>query len=236
LRDPRYVIVMGSGQVSVWVPIVVAVLGILGIIGGQMFASWRDDRRWSQEIAREEARAQREIKTAELAREHEITLRWIDQRLTAYTECLSVFEEWLDILKQELIRLRSADGDDELGRRNAACNTAVKLSVDRVHLIGSDDAIRACLSAYGKFHHYHHRVNIADEPGWMPDEPAILREKFENEIVSAFRSLRDCLRRDLGVEPTHIQIKELMESAENGLLRAVHYMQVRLTAAEMIEA
>ena len=99
---------MGSGQVSVWVPIVVAVLGILGIIGGQMFASWRDDRRWSQEIAREEARAQREIKTAELAREHEITLRWIDQRLTAYTECLSVFEEWLDILKQELIRLLRA--------------------------------------------------------------------------------------------------------------------------------
>jgi hypothetical protein len=146
---------MGSGQVSVWVPIVVAVLSMLGITAGQIFASWRDDRRWSREIGREEVRAQCEVRSAELTREHELKVHWIDQRLTAYTECLSAFEEWLDILKQELIQLRSADGDDELGRRDRACLGAMKSAVDRVHFIGSDDAIRAYLSAYGSFHHYH---------------------------------------------------------------------------------
>ena len=88
--------------------------------------------------------------------------------------------------------------------------TVVKSAVDHVHLIGSDDAIKACLSAYSSFHHYHHRVNIADEPGWMPNEPQLLREKFENEIISVFCSLRNYLRVDLGVEPTRLQGQELM--------------------------
>jgi type II secretory pathway pseudopilin PulG len=196
---------MQSAQVPVWVPIVVAIIGILGVIAGQVFSSWRDDRRWSREVHREDARALREIESAQLARDHDLRIRWIDQRLDAYAACLSAYKEWLDILREELARLRTADGEDDLGRRSRACHDAVVLAVDRVHLIGSSEAINACISTYSKFHRYSNRVNIADEPAWMLNEPVVLQSMFEDEIVPAFWALRDSLRRDLGVEPTNIR-------------------------------
>jgi hypothetical protein len=196
---------MQSAQVSVWVPIAVAIIGILGVIAGQGYSSWRDDRRWSRETRREDARALREIESAQLARDHDLRIRWIDQRLDTYTACLSAYKEWLDILREELARLRTADGEDELGRRSRACHDAVVSSVDRVHLIGSSEAIKACLSAFSTFHGFSHRVNIADEPAWMPNEPAVLKSMFEDDIVPAFWALRDALRQDLGVEPTSVR-------------------------------
>ncbi|MFE3002673.1 hypothetical protein ACFXG4_47875 [Nocardia sp. NPDC059246] len=33
-----------GGQVSVWVPIVVAALGFIGVLGAQLIAAWREDR------------------------------------------------------------------------------------------------------------------------------------------------------------------------------------------------
>jgi hypothetical protein len=208
---------MQSAQVPVWVPIVVGVIGIIGIIGvitGQVFSSWRDDRRWSREMRREDARALREIEAAQLARDHDLRIRWIDQRLDAYTACLSAYKEWLDILGEELARLRAAIGEEELGRRSRACHDAVVSAVDRVYLIGSGEAIKACLSTYSKFHGFSHRVDIADEPAWMPNEPALLRSRFEDEIVPAFWALRDSLRRDLGVEPTNVRDEKLVAPSE----------------------
>lgn len=199
---------MQSAQVPLWVPIVVAIIGILGVVGGQVFSSWREDRRWSRENRREDARARRDMESARLTREHELRLHWTDQRLDAYVKCLSAYKDWLEILKEELARRRAANGDDELGRRNRACREAVGSAVDQVHIIGSSDAIKACVTAYGKFHGFSHRVNIADEPGWMPNEPALLRAKFEDEIVPEYLALRNSLRRDLGVEPTDVRDDE----------------------------
>lgn len=200
-----YGVPVKSGQVSVWVPIVVAILGIIGVLIGQSFNARRDDRRWNREIDREDDRVRRELETARIARDHELRIRWIDQRLDAYTECLSAYKEWLDILQEELTRLRAARGDDELGIRSRACHAAVVASVDRVHIIGSGDAISACLSAYAKFHQFSHRVDIADEPAWMPNEPDVLRKRFEEEVVPEYWALRDSLRRDLGVEHTDVR-------------------------------
>jgi hypothetical protein len=200
---------MQSAQVPVWVPIAVAVIGIIGVVAGQVFSSWRDDSRWRRELRREDTRALREIEAAQLARDHDLRIHWIDQRLDAYTACLSAYKEWLDILREELARPQTADDRDEVGRRSRACHDAVVSAVDRVHLIGSSEAIRACISAYRKFHGYNHRVNITDEPGWMPNEPMILRSKFQDEIVPAFWTLRDSLRRDLGVEPTNVRDEQL---------------------------
>ncbi|MEV7092828.1 hypothetical protein AB0M80_08260 [Amycolatopsis sp. NPDC051045] len=49
-----------SSSVPTWVPIVVAILGILGIIAGQVVNSWKEERRWKRELAREDVRWQRE--------------------------------------------------------------------------------------------------------------------------------------------------------------------------------
>lgn len=51
---------MQSAQVSVWVPIAVGVIGVLGVISGQLINAWREDRRWKREQEREELRWQRE--------------------------------------------------------------------------------------------------------------------------------------------------------------------------------
>lgn len=46
---------MQSGQVSVWVPIIVGVIGLIGVIAGQLVNAWREDRRWKREREREES-------------------------------------------------------------------------------------------------------------------------------------------------------------------------------------
>ena len=43
---------MQSGQVSIWVPIVVGIIGLIGIVAGQLVNAWREDRRWRREQER----------------------------------------------------------------------------------------------------------------------------------------------------------------------------------------
>jgi hypothetical protein len=51
---------MSSTQVPLWVPVIVALLGFIGVLGAQAIAAWRDDRRWQQEAEREELRWNRD--------------------------------------------------------------------------------------------------------------------------------------------------------------------------------
>jgi hypothetical protein len=67
---------MSSGQVSVWVPIVVAVLGILGVVAGQLINIWREERRWERERLREDLRWERE-------RQRDIDAHWRERRDTS---------------------------------------------------------------------------------------------------------------------------------------------------------
>lgn len=124
----------------------------------------------------DELRWRREQERHRDERVHDLKKHWSGQRLEVYSECLEAFEMWLDILKEEHNELRAADGDDALGLRNRAARLAVKAAVDQIHIVGSDEAIEAALRAYGKFHRYHHRVDIGREPGWMPNEPATRRQ------------------------------------------------------------
>ncbi|HSZ29166.1 MAG TPA: hypothetical protein VK784_05320 [Pseudonocardiaceae bacterium] len=51
---------MSSTQVPLWVPVIVALLGFIGVLGAQVVATWRDDRRWRREAEREELRWKRD--------------------------------------------------------------------------------------------------------------------------------------------------------------------------------
>lgn len=51
---------MPAGQVPVWIPIVVGVIGVAGVLAGQFIGAWREDKRWTREWEREKARWQRE--------------------------------------------------------------------------------------------------------------------------------------------------------------------------------
>ncbi|MEW2507455.1 hypothetical protein ACQPXB_39865 [Amycolatopsis sp. CA-161197] len=78
---------MESGQVSVWVPIVVAVLGILGVVSGQLINVWREERRWAREAVREDQRWARE-------RRRDIDAHWREKRFDVHIAVLAAFRDW----------------------------------------------------------------------------------------------------------------------------------------------
>ncbi|MEV5721777.1 hypothetical protein AB0L41_48675 [Amycolatopsis mediterranei] len=79
---------MGS-QVPVWIPIVVALLGLAGVILTQILSGRRETRRMAEEVAREERRWQRERE----ARTHET-------RADAYAQLMGVLEAFDGVLFQ----------------------------------------------------------------------------------------------------------------------------------------
>ncbi|WP_290062354.1 hypothetical protein [Amycolatopsis solani] len=81
---------MGS-QVPVWIPIVVALLGLAGVIATQVLSGRRETKRMTEEAAREERRWQRERE----ARTHEA-------RAGAYAELLGVLEAFDMVLYRSL--------------------------------------------------------------------------------------------------------------------------------------
>ena len=79
---------MGS-QVPVWIPIVVALVGLAGVILTQVLSGRREARRMAEEAAREERRWQRERE----ARTHET-------RADAYAQLMGVLEAFDGVLFQ----------------------------------------------------------------------------------------------------------------------------------------
>ena len=89
---------MPSGQVSVWVPIVVGIIGLLGVVTGQLINSRREDRRWEREAVREELRHRREGERLAADRAHAIALHWAQERKDAYSGLLKETDEYLRAL------------------------------------------------------------------------------------------------------------------------------------------
>jgi heme exporter protein D len=78
-----------GSQVPVWIPIVVALLGLAGVILTQILSGRRETRRMAEEAAREERRWQRERE----ARTHET-------RAEAYAQLMGVLEAFDGVLFQ----------------------------------------------------------------------------------------------------------------------------------------
>ncbi len=80
---------MQGGQVPLWTPLAVALLGIIGVVAGQFVNAHREDRRWRREQVREDVRWARErLRWAE-EREFETERYWRDQRLRIYAAFLA---------------------------------------------------------------------------------------------------------------------------------------------------
>ena len=92
---------MGS-QVPVWIPIVVALLGLAGVILTQLLSGRRETRRMAEETAREERRWQRERE----ARTHET-------RADAYAQLMGVLEAFDGVLFQARAIVESGRELDE---------------------------------------------------------------------------------------------------------------------------
>lgn len=76
---------MPSGEVSVWVPIIVALFGFIGVLTSQVIAAKRDDKRWQRERDREDLRWQRQ-------RDRERENRTHEARADSYAEVIGAIE------------------------------------------------------------------------------------------------------------------------------------------------
>ena len=188
---------MGSGQVSIWVTVTVAVLGIVGVIAGQLVNAWREDRRWRRELQREDLRFDRETSREQKRTELEHTHQWRDERLAAYSEFLGAFDRYGQALQRVLFRLWTDQPvSDELEEEVAAARQGISEPMARVHLVASDATHHECFMALS--HLTHLKVSI-DQGAWEEDG-AIHPNGTHIRVVMATRAARRALRADLGLE------------------------------------
>jgi|SRR4051812_8788789 hypothetical protein len=129
---------MSSGQVPLWVPVVVALLGLAGVLGAQLVAGWREDRRWRRETEREELRWTRE-------REKDRENRSYEGRAKAYAEVIGAIEsfDWVLYDARRVVR-EGGQLDDVLAAevRKVAAQARNSLGAVNVH---APERIRAML-------------------------------------------------------------------------------------------
>jgi hypothetical protein len=125
-------------QVPLWVPVVVALLGLAGVLGAQLIAGWREDRRWRRETEREELRWRRE-------RDKDRENRSYDGRAKAYAEVIGAIESF-DWVLYDARRMLRAGGELEDGLaaelRKTTAQARNSLGAVNVH---APEGIRAML-------------------------------------------------------------------------------------------
>lgn len=99
-----------SPGVPLWVPILVAVLGIVGIVAGQLINAWREDRRWRREQQREDLRWQRDQRKEHDNHSRELERQAHDDRLALYAEFLHDVQDLMGVI--DAIRTKETDALD----------------------------------------------------------------------------------------------------------------------------
>lgn len=138
---------MPSGQVSVWVPIVVAVLGILGVVTGQLINLWREERRWERERSREDLRWERE-------RRRDLDTQWRERRFDVHVEVLAAFRDWEGSLARA-VAVRAA-GHEPSGLDSLTAQVGrVQEALATLAVFGPDQLSAAADDIYLEFRRFH---------------------------------------------------------------------------------
>ncbi|WP_414936619.1 hypothetical protein [Amycolatopsis sp. cmx-11-51] len=168
---------MQTGQVSVWVPIVVAALGIAGIVAGQLVNSWREERRTSKEARQEE-------------RKH-----WRDKRLEQYLEITKATSE---IMRSLSAFIRSPRPPNELHEQLEALEVTF-FSIRQRGIILCSEQTNKILSEI----HQHAEVLLAAIADWKSkaDDATLTEELIERRsfIGRLNGNLVQEIRLELGV-------------------------------------
>ncbi|GHG12095.1 hypothetical protein GCM10017567_31800 [Amycolatopsis bullii] len=180
-----------------WLTITLAVLAVVGTIGGAWGGQWiaarRDDRRWEREAEREELRWTREIEARRAGEAHDLRKHWIDKRVEACSELLTVLKDWdMAFLNSLHVQEGSGFGDptqvpfDEYGFHRQAMAGWLTLE-----LIGSKEAISAvgfAVAAFGRCGN--------------GDHDSSEQERVRTEMLKGrdfTEKLQQAMRRDLGL-------------------------------------
>jgi hypothetical protein len=180
---------MAQGQVSVWVPIVVAVLGILGLVLGQLVNAWREDRRWQRELAREDVRWQRE-QEREIARHvRETEVHWREERLAAYAHFAETMDTWRELLVSAIDQKRFGESaaEEEFAKMEAL-NQRAAANLTKILLVGSGDMQAQCHSLFALYASTYVRLG-----GSIPEN-----SRLDVELAGAYYQMVHNIRDELG--------------------------------------
>ncbi|MEU7834520.1 MULTISPECIES: hypothetical protein [unclassified Nonomuraea] len=180
---------MPAGQVSVWVPIAVAVLGILGVLAGQFLSFRREDRRWQREVEREELRWNRD-------QERDVEAHWRDERFEAYVRLTQVLGRWEPLLYEEVENMLRGNPVSE---ENLEAMSPMEREADevmaRVSLLGSSKVYNTCMEVvdFYRFTMYELRARKLVPGNQHP----------QDVVVDSYHEVVDTVRGDLGLGPRH---------------------------------
>jgi hypothetical protein len=178
---------VSSSSVPLWVTILVAFVGFIGVLSAQFIAAWREDRRWRREQEREELRWNRE-------RVKEVEDRNFTGRQTAYAQVIAAVEA-CDWLLYPLIKVTRRGGEptvEELAEVRRA-REELRHSLGPVNLHAPqrfNELVRSAMLP---------RSNLAME--LMSERRT--RERIEtlwDESQTGYRVMRREMRRDLGLD------------------------------------
>lgn len=173
-----------------WVPLVVALVGLGGVLGAQLVGGWREDRRWQREVQREELRWQRE----QAERRH-------TGREDAYGRVIGALEAWQWVLHPVKERVIVGDGslDDAQRRQLEAMRDSVREVLGPMNLHAPDDVRHLMRDAVLAKAQLTATLLAADLPAGTEDRAALHREYREG--LRHYYAMRAAMRRDLGIDP-----------------------------------
>jgi hypothetical protein len=179
---------MSAAQVPLWVPLVVALLGIAGVLSAQILASRREDKRWLREQQREDLRWQRD-------RQREREERDYRSRLDAYGRVISALETWAWALypARKAVIERAAVLDESQRAELSQLRDLMQDALGPMNLLASDDVrelMRLAVNARADF------TASLLRGGVRADE---LRAQWKLSI-DTYVALRTAMRRDLAVD------------------------------------
>ena len=171
-----------------WVPLVVAAVGLSGVLGAQLVAGWREDRRWAREVERDDLRWRRERERTADERRH-------TSRVEAYERVIGLLEAWAWTLYPAKTRVITEHGEltDDMRARLREVREQARDALGPINLHGPEAVRRMMRDAVVSKADFTEAL-LAGRP---PDE---LRPMWEL-TKSTYYAMRAAMRRDLGIDP-----------------------------------
>ena len=199
-----------SGQVPVWVPLAVGVLGFLAVVVGQWINVRREDKRWKREQEREDVRWKREARRELAKLEHENIIKWREERMRTYAQLLDAMDQAIRALGV----MRKAMRYDEM--RETFDNEFVPGRVRSFEI-----AQQVALISSGEFRDYldsfHAASMLAMVPFPMVPSDSQASDEYRARYEKSFQHLRkyrdgmiNVIRRELGANDSPVAAYRLL--------------------------
>lgn len=179
-------------------PIVVGVIGLVGVIVGQLINTWRENRNWKREQAREDARWQREIELEQSRSSVADRAHWRDKKFEVYSELLAFMKLWLAVLYDASGKVFSGErvGDGVESKLHEFIRNHLDHR-DKIELIATDKAAqRALLDTLNAYDMYTRQILEGD---FLENEGAHGRMNFSGDVDEIINDVIVAIRVDLGI-------------------------------------